>query len=141
VIREARIQQQLQVLNAGFGGSGLNFELEGINYTTNSNWFNFAMNESNVEYDMKSSLRRGGYGTMNVYTVNAEYSPFAGFGTFPITYWYAPKLDGIMLSYSRLPGGPDPFAVGKTMVHEAGHWCGLYHTFGLGNPTDLSTVK
>ena len=45
----------------------------------------------------------------------------------------APQSDGIMLLYSTLPGSPAAsFNLGRTLVHEAGHWCGLYHTFQVG---------
>ena len=54
--------------------------------------------------------------------------------TFPWDYNSNPSNDGVVLFYqAAYPGGPlSAFAGGKTLVHEAGHWAGLYHVFQGG---------
>ena len=86
--------------------------------------------------NMKRTLRRGGYDSLNIY-----YQQFAsdnlGYCTYPrhnITvgtdrfFW-----DGCTVITEALPGGPLPrFDLGKTATHEVGHWLDLFHTFENG---------
>ena len=80
---------------------------------------------------MKKTLHRGGFETLNVYTNLA-----GGF----LGYAYLPGLpdshlwqDGIVLNWESMPGASPTFAgrydLGLTLVHEAGHWFNLEHTF------------
>ncbi|KAL0953451.1 hypothetical protein HGRIS_004684 [Hohenbuehelia grisea] len=55
-----------------------------------------------------------------------------GFATFPYRNQNPSSLarDGIVLKNSALPGGASQgYNTGKVLVHEVGHWVGLYHTF------------
>jgi hypothetical protein len=111
--------------NTGFG-----FSLAGITRTTNATWFSQMAINLAVELEAKTALRRGGNGTLNIYTVDG--GPYLGFAYFPSILAdpaYA-KLDGVVLDWRSLPGGT--FAIyseGDTATHEVGHWLALYHTF------------
>jgi len=89
---------------------------------------------------MKAALRQGTAIDLNIYT--CEPARFLGKSAFPWDYNHAPLLDGIILHYGVLPRGfVEPFNTGKVLVHEAGHWMGLYHTFQGGCDGDGDFVS
>ena len=130
------IRDQIRVLNESYNGrtgganTGFGFTLAGVTRTTNATWFNQAVTNLSVELEMKTALRRGGNGTLNIYTVDG--GPYLGFAYFPsiLSYPEYAILDGVVLDWRSLPGGT--FAIyseGDTATHEVGHWLALYHTF------------
>ena len=43
------------------------------------------------------------------------------------------NLDSVIMDWKTLPGGPySRYSMGLTLVHEMGHYFGLYHTFNRG---------
>ena len=66
---------------------------------------------------------------LNVWVIPSNWDPVAGganaFSTFP---WdMAGAADGIVIDYRLVGNTPD----GNVLVHETGHWCGLWHVFEL----------
>jgi Pregnancy-associated plasma protein-A len=135
-VSQSIIDAQMSALNLDFAGfrggakSGFSFTLAGVTRTSNAAWYN-ARAGGNDERDMKKTLHRGGFETLNVYTNLA-----GGF----LGYAYLPGLpdshlwqDGIVLNWESMPGASPTFAgrydLGFTLVHEAGHWFNLEHTF------------
>jgi hypothetical protein len=132
-ITSTMISNQMAVLNAAYAGTGWQFSLQAVDRTTNSSWFSGC--SGSYEYAMKSALRRGGKGSLNIYTC-APTGGILGYATFPSSYASAPKYDGVVLLHSTLPGGTAaPYNLGDTGTHEVGHWMGLYHTFQGGCST------
>lgn len=138
-VPDTMIRSQIKVMDDSFSGktggapTGFSFELAGITRTTNQLWFEQIVFDFNLELSAKKSLREGGPGTLNIYTVDG--GPYLGWAYFPniVTSLQYADLDGVVLDWRSLPGGT--FAIyseGDTATHEVGHWLALYHTFQGG---------
>jgi hypothetical protein len=145
-VTDRMITDQLAVLNAAYGGAtgGANtpfrFALAGVTRTTHATWFS-TCDQPATESAMKNALRVGGAGTLNFYTCSPG-GGLLGWATFPWSYASAPRLDGVVVLYSSLPGGSAaPYDLGDTGTHEVGHWLGLYHTFQGGCTTSNDLVS
>jgi len=142
---DEQIHNQIEVMNKDYSSTGIKWQLKDINRIHNEDWFLKAAPDSQQEKDMKKAHRKGTKSTLNVYTVsfnNTDAAGLLGIAVFPMDYNSAPESDGVMLLYSTLPGSPaSKFNLGRTLVHEAGHWCGLYHTFQGGCDTPGDEVE
>jgi hypothetical protein len=124
------INDQMNVLNAAYAGWGWSFNLVSTDRTTNSTWYTNCYGSS--ESAMKNGLRQGTADDLNIYSC-APSGGILGYATFPSGYQSQPKLDGVVILHSSVPGGTaSPYNLGDTATHEVGHWMGLYHTFQGG---------
>ncbi len=125
------ITDQITVLNNSYGQWGWTFVLTSTDRTTNASWYT-ATPGSSAESQMKNALHRGTADDLNLYTNNMGQG-LLGWATFPSDYSRSPTMDGVVVLYGTLPGGPVvPYNLGDTATHEIGHWMGLYHTFQGG---------
>ena len=130
---DSQVLDQIQVLNSAFiANSPYQFQLVGqIRQINNSAWLTAAPG-STAEASMKSSLRQGDRGDLNMY-VSRPGGGLLGWATFPSSYDNNPLNDGVVVLGGSLPGGSAiPYNEGDTGTHEVGHWLGLYHTFQGG---------
>lgn len=136
-VPDEQISKQIAVLNQDFNQTRFQFTLIGTDRTQNAQWFSeagpFSDHGYEVEFEMKSALRKGGRADLNLYSVGfeGENEGLLGYATFPSDYdLYPSEEDGVVLLYSSVPGGSSaPYNLGGTGTHEVGHWVGLYHTF------------
>lgn len=154
-VTDAQIQAQVDQLNLDFGGvnpdstkirpffkplfakTNIQFRLAqrtpgnepstGIERVTTTH-ADFGLNDSRVKYaasggaDAWDNTR-----FFNVWITNLSQG-YLGYSTFPGSS--APAEDGVVIKYTSLPGGVAPYNIGRTLVHETGHFFYLFHTWG-----------
>jgi Pregnancy-associated plasma protein-A len=134
--RASQLDAQIRVMNTSYSGASskgaavtpFRFVTASVDFTDNADWYTVSP-QTRIEREMKSALHTGGPGTLNVYLANIGRG-LLGWSTFPDAYTRAPEMDGIVILTESLPGGPlAHYSEGDTLVHEAGHWLGLFHTF------------
>ncbi len=131
-----RIRRQIAVMSGAYAGkqsadaarSPFVFRLAGVDRTRNGRWYR--MNEGTVaEGHAKRTLHLGGPSDLNLY-VGMNRSGSLGWGTAPGAVTQAPRMDGVVIRRSSMPGGRGGhYSSGDAAVHETGHWLGLLHTF------------
>jgi hypothetical protein len=135
-VTSQQITSSISVLNAAYAGTSFSFSLVSTDVSNNDAWYTTTGGTS--ESQMKNALRQGGSNALNVYSNNMG-GGLLGWATFPSSYASNPKMDGVVILSSSVPGGSAaPYNLGDTLTHEAGHWMGLYHTFqgGCGGSGD-----
>jgi hypothetical protein len=138
-ISQTVIDEQMNVLDLAFGGvyggvnTGFRFTLAGVTRTDNAAW-HFAGPGTSEEREMKRTLHRGGWDTLNLYSTTA--GAFLGWAYFPGLPESRQYLDGIVVDWESMPGASSRYAgrfdLGHTATHEAGHWVHLHHVFNGG---------
>jgi hypothetical protein len=130
-VPQSMIDRQMSVLNAAYASTGWSFRLASVDRTTNPTWFEMGAGTS-VSEQAKAALRVGSAVDLNIYT-SSPPDDVLGWSTFPEDYAGFRSSDGVVVLYASLPGGgARPYDEGDTLVHEVGHWMGLYHTFEGG---------
>lgn len=109
-------------------------------YTVNPAWASLAYGSQETKA-AKAALRQGDASTLNVYVVDLG-DGLLGYATFPQQGEGQLSQDGVVILDESMPGGDAaPYNLGDTLVHEVGHWLGLFHTFqgGCEGPGDYVT--
>jgi hypothetical protein len=146
---DALIAAQTTVLQDAYAGTDaavgsvdtpFRFEHTGTTYTVNPEWASLAYGSKETKA-AKSALRQGDASTLNVYVVDLG-GGLLGYATFPQQGAGQLSQDGVVILDESMPGGEAaPYNLGDTLVHEVGHWLGLFHTFqgGCKGPGDYVT--
>lgn len=127
-VEQARLDEQIAVLNAQYARTGFSFYLAGADWTNNSQWFGNCYNYS-TEYEMKQALAVDPAQVLNIYTCKPQQG-ILGYAYYPWTFPETDVRHGVVVLHASLPGGSaEPYNLGDTATHEVGHYLGLYHTF------------
>lgn len=130
-IPQSQIDAQIAKLNSDYAGTGFTFTLASVSRTANNKYFTMTPGSRN-ETNAKNALAVDPLHRFNVYTAKPGQG-LLGWATFPWSYAESSKNHGVVIHYASVPGGPlAPYNLGRTLVHEAGHYLGLYHTFQGG---------
>lgn len=127
------LDEQIDVLNLDYSPHGFSFDLKDVQYYVNAEWA-----DDGFWPDIRGETRQGGYDTLNIWIQPSLGAGTVGFCTYPNPGINPGDsfilLDGCSILHQSLPGGSHPrFNLGKTAVHEVGHWLNVYHTFN-GEP-------
>lgn len=111
------VSGSIQVINDAFAPHGFQFDLVQTKYSYNDNWYTAGYGSSG-EAAMKSALRAGGDGTLNIYA-SSPGGGLLGWATFPGSN--IGSDDGVVILDDSAPGGSAaPFNEGDTLTHEVG---------------------
>ncbi|KAL2126168.1 hypothetical protein VTI74DRAFT_1553 [Chaetomium olivicolor] len=131
-IPQDKVHLQINMLNTDFARTNIKFELAGLYYVLQEQWAQ--------DLDppiMKAYLRKGTYQDLNLYYVRSfEKKGLGGYCTLPlanVTDGRDYSHDGCTINHELIAGTPvSVYDLGRTTVHEVGHWLGLRHTFEGG---------
>jgi hypothetical protein len=101
-VPDQQILEQMNVLTSAYGIPGFSFNLVGTDRTTNAAWYTMSPGSAE-EKAAKTALRKGSAVDLNLYTANQAAD--SGWATFPSDYSRNPRMDGVVILYSSLPGG------------------------------------
>ncbi len=125
--------QQMAALNTAYNPYGITLTLADTTFTTNDAW-SIAASEADMTA-LKTALRKGTYKDLNIYFHTDLAGGNLGTCTLPsqVPAGAAASIyvsDGCNVNAATMPGGTmGGYNLGKTAVHETGHWLGLLHTF------------
>ncbi|KAH6913024.1 pregnancy-associated plasma protein-A-domain-containing protein [Coprinopsis sp. MPI-PUGE-AT-0042] len=127
------IDRQMDLLRENYAGTGISWRHTQTLRVISPLWHErITADTTGLRFDMQNFFREGGATTLNVYTLGFSRDTVNGFSSLPVNYRQDPRVDGVAIRYTTMPGGIDPERAGGTLTHESGHWLGLRHTFEGG---------
>ena len=137
------LDKQVEILNEAFKPSNIQFFNYSSTWQTNSEWYE-ALRDSDKYFEMIETLAEDPTTAINIFVTKQD--SLLGAASFP---WnvetYKSIYDEILLKETTFDGfiDKDNDMLGKTLIHEMGHFFGLFHTFHMekydanGEPIDV----
>lgn len=122
-ISETVVLREIDRLSQAFSAAGITFEVCTFNYINDSKFFNL------TKYDEARLITYDIDNTINIYFVNQISSEKEG-KICGYTYYPTKNLDNVFMANSCVPQG-------TTLIHELGHFFGLYHTHEIQFGSEL----
>jgi hypothetical protein len=138
-VSDSVLAAQVAILNEAYRSTGFSFNVTDIRRYPDSVYFAggcFPTTEQGIR--MKAELAVDPARFVNIYTCKLQLPFIAGYATLPNEFPEGDHQHGVIVDYGTLPGGAPPLDMGHTLVHELGHYFGLFHTFqgGCAEPGD-----
>ena len=127
------VERWIDNLNAGFSGTPFQFELVRINRVNNRQWHEDCAIGTRNHLNMTRRLAVDPAKTLNVYVCRPV--PATGMGSLPFMFPQRDKRHSVVIHSSAMPHGQGRTEIsthGYVLVHEVGHYLGLFHTFQGG---------
>jgi hypothetical protein len=138
-ISDERLHAQIQVLNQDFAGleglgenTSIRFELAGVQRWANDDWFVDNGPEAGSKFKGQIVIEPSRF--LNIYTNDGGGGGILGYASLP-QLSAGLSEDGIVMNHNVIGGrnnGNGEYNQGRTLVHEIGHYLGLFHTFHSG---------
>ena len=138
-VSDAQIAAQIAELNRAYAGTGYAFQLVHVDRTDQGGWFRMNI-FAGSERHAKEALAVDPAHTLNIYSAYLG-TRILGWAYFPWSFPEDHFMHGVVVHVGSLPGGylGSAYNLGRTAVHEVGHYLGLLHTFenGCDAPGDM----
>jgi hypothetical protein len=134
-VPQAWINDQMDVLNAAFSGTGFSFTLSQTLRHSSKKYYTGCYNQDN---SMKNAYAVDPANNLNIYSCSPS-GGILGYAYLPDSFDESDNRHGVVILDESMPGGSaSPYDLGDTATHEVGHYLGLDHTFanGCNNPGD-----
>lgn len=124
-VLDSRIESWMRSLNRAFEGTSLSFQYAGRTTNVNRDWF---LCSPDNEANFKPILHVGDLSVLNIWMCQPPSGTY-GWAT-PPTEGADLDYDGVVMFSSNVPpDSQDFFNQADTLVHLAGEWLGLRHTY------------
>jgi hypothetical protein len=129
-LTKAQVLEQIDVLNRAFEPGGVHFTLSRLRAVKNARYYSLCATDALEE--MTQALAVDPAHGINVYSC-LPGDDVLGLATMPRTYQEDDQRHGVVIDYRTVPAKKkNDYNRGATLVHEIGHYLGLYHTFEFG---------
>jgi hypothetical protein len=129
-LSKAQVQEQINVLNRAFEPGAVRFKLRSLLTVKNPRYF--ALCATDAMEEMANALAVDPEHAINVYSC-LPGDDVLGLASMPRTYPEDDRRHAVIIDYRTVPAKKkNDYNLGATLVHEIGHYLGLYHTFEFG---------